>query len=58
VFLRVAFFVKYSLTTTLSRPTLRVALVFLPAYGLSVGGVGSARKNYPALPQTLCATAW
>ncbi len=56
LFLGVAFFVKYSFENNLVPPELRVALGFLAALGLLVGGVVLSRKDYAALSQTLCAT--
>jgi uncharacterized membrane protein len=56
LFLGVAFFVKYSFDNNLVPPELRVAIGFLTGLGLLVGGVVMPRKNFPALPQTLCAT--
>ena len=56
LFLGVAFFVKYSFDNNLVPPELRVAIGFLTGLGLLIGGVVMSRKNFPALPQTLCAT--
>src|SRR5260221_6003304 len=56
LFLGVAFFVKYSFENNLVPPELRVALGYLAALGLLVGGGVMSQKNYAVLSQTLCAT--
>jgi hypothetical protein len=56
LFLGVAFFIKYSFDNNLVPPELRVAAGFLTGLGLLAGGVRLARKNFPALAHTLCAT--
>ena len=56
LFLGIVFFIKYSFDNNLVPPQLRVATGFLTGLGLIVGGVLLARKDFPALSQTLCAT--
>jgi uncharacterized membrane protein len=57
LFLGVAFFVKYSFENNLITPEMRVALGYLTGVGLLVGGLVLARKTFPVLGQTLCATS-
>ncbi|MGO8764847.1 MAG: DUF2339 domain-containing protein [Limisphaerales bacterium] len=56
LFLGVAFFIKYSFDNNLVPPELRMAIGFLVAIGLLIGGVVMSRKEFSALSQTLCAT--
>jgi hypothetical protein len=55
-FLAAAFFVKYSFEHDLIPPEVRVALGFLFALGLIVGGLKIPREKYAITAQTLCAT--
>lgn len=55
-FLGAAFFVKYSFDHDLIPPEVRVALGYLFALGLIVGGLKLARGRYAITAQTLCAT--
>ena len=55
-FLGMAFFVKYSFEHDLIPPEVRVALGFLFAIGLVVGGLMVPRPRYLATAHTLCAT--
>ncbi|MEO5958403.1 MAG: DUF2339 domain-containing protein, partial [Opitutaceae bacterium] len=55
-FLGAAFFVKYSFDHDLIPPEVRVALGFLFAIGLVIGGLKINRARYGILAQTLCAT--
>lgn len=54
--LGVAFFVKYSFEHDWIPPEVRIALGFLFAAGLIVGGLKIDRERYAATAQTLCAT--
>ena len=55
-FLGAAFFVKYSFEHDLIPPEVRVALGFLFALGLVIGGLKMDRARYAVTVQTLCAT--
>ena len=55
-FLGAAFFVKYSFEHDLIPPEIRVALGFLLALGLLVGGLKIPRERYDVTAQTFCAT--
>lgn len=54
--LGVAFFVKYSFDHDLIPPEVRVALGFLFAVGLVIGGLKMDRARYAVTAETLCAT--
>ena len=55
-FLGAAFFVKYSFDHDLIPPELRVAIGYVFALGLIIGGLKLARGRYAITSQTLCAT--
>jgi uncharacterized membrane protein len=55
-FLAVAFFVKYSFEHDLIPPEVRVAIGYMFALGLIVGGLKIPRPRYAGLTHTLCAT--
>jgi uncharacterized membrane protein len=56
LFLGIAFFVKYSFDRNLISPEMRIALGYLAALGLVIGGVVLRRKEYAVTAQTLSAT--
>jgi uncharacterized membrane protein len=56
LFLGVALFVKYSFKHNLIPPEVRVALGFLLAISLIVGGLKIPREKYAITAQTLVAT--
>lgn len=56
LFLGIAFFVKYSFERNLISPEMRIALGYVTAIGLVIGGVVMRRKEYAVTSQTLCAT--
>jgi hypothetical protein len=55
-FLGAAFFVKYSFEHDLISPEMRVAIGYLFAIGLIIGGLKIPRPRYATTAQTLCAT--
>jgi uncharacterized membrane protein len=55
-FLGAAFFVKYSFEHDLIPPEVRVAIGYLFAIGLVIGGLKVPRARYAITSQTLCAT--
>jgi uncharacterized membrane protein len=55
-FLGIAFFVKYSFEHDLIPPEIRVAIGFLFAVGLVVGGLYVPRERHAITGQTLCGT--
>ena len=55
-FLGAAFFVKYSFDHDLISPALRVAIGYVFAFALVLGGLRMPRRRYAVTAQTLCAT--
>lgn len=56
LFLGMAFFIKYSFDNNLVPPALRIAIGYIVAAGVLVGGLRLSREKNAVTVQTLCAT--